>query len=399
MLVSEQWLREWVAPDLDTDGLVECLTMAGLEVDSVGRAGPRLERVVTGRIVAVEPHPDTERLSVCQVGIGKARVLQIVCGAKNVRAGLCAPVALAGAVLPNGAKIEETELHGVRSHGMLCSEMELGLADQSDQLFELDDNARPGQALTEYLYLEDAIIDIDLAPNRGDCLSILGIARELAVLSGAPLKRRDVPGMPATVRDKVPLRLDAPELCPRYVGRVIRDIASDGRSPVWMRERLRRCGIRPISPVVDVTNYVMLELGQPMHAFDLERLAGGIVVRTAKPRERLTLLDGQSLRLTADSLVIADHQQSIALAGIMGGAGPAISETTRNIVLEAAHFQTTAVAGKARHYGLQTDSAHRFERGVDPALPRIASHYATVLLQDIVGGQPGPVFEAVQRQS
>lgn len=395
MIFSENWVRQWIKLKLDTAALVECLTMAGLEVDSVAPAGPALEQVVVGRITGVTPHPQAVNLQVCAVMLGGRKSLDIVCGAPNARVGLNAPVALPGAILPAGRMIDSRAIRGVMSNGMLCSAQELNLGDEAGGLLEFDADARPGQTVHEYLDLGDKIITIDLTPNRGDCLSIVGIARELAVLTGGRLKQAELPGWPDEGEAHIAIAIDSPEHCPRYVGRVIKGINRAGRTPCWMRERLRRCGIRPINPVVDVTNYVMLEIGQPMHAFDLDCLNQRIIVRQAEPGEALDLLDGSSQTLRADTLVIADDAGAIALAGIMGGSTSAISAQTDSIVLEAAFFSPTTQAGQARHYGLHTDSSHRFERGVDPELPTIASGYATSLLKGIVGGTPGPMVEAV----
>ncbi len=398
MIVSEHWLREWIDPDLDTAGLVDKLTMAGLEVDSIGRAGEALPDIVIGLILQAAPHPDADKLQVCEVNAGGKQPLQVVCGAANARPGLRVPLALAGARLPGGHRIEPTRLRGVASQGMLCSGSDLGLEELSEGLLELDADAVPGQPVDQYLQLDDAIIEIDLTPNRGDCLSILGIARELNVLTGAPLKRRDVPGWPAEHDQVIPLAVQAQELCPRYVGRVVNGVDGGARSPVWMRERLRRSGVRPINAVVDITNYVMLELGQPMHAFDKRRLRGGIVVRTARARERISLLDDSEIDLSPGSLVIADRDKPIALAGIMGGRDSAVDDSTCAVVLEAAHFSPAAVVGKARLYGKHTESSHRFERGVDAELPRVACQYASALLRRLAGAEPGPLMEVAARR-
>ncbi len=397
MLISEHWLRTWVSPELDTAGLVHCLTMAGLEVDSVSRAGPELERVVVGRIVSVAPHPEADRLRVCAVDVGRGERLQIVCGADNARPGLRAPTALTGARLPSGTVIEKTRLRGVESVGMLCSATELGFEEASEGLMELDDDARPGQSVARYLRLDDAVIDIDLTPNRGDCLSVLGVARELSALTGAPLLQRDIEGWPNETHERIDVAVARPDWCPRYVARVVSDLEPGARTPIWMRERLRRCGVRPIHPVVDITNYVMLELGQPMHAFDASRVAGGIVVRTARDGESLLMLDGTEQVLSNDALIIADHTKPLALAGIMGGEESAVAPATNRVILEAAFFASAAVANKGRALGLQTDSSHRFERGVDPALPVVASHYASALLHRIANGRPGPIVERSDR--
>lgn len=393
MIISEQWLREWIDLELDTGGLVECLTMAGLEVDSVTRAGPELGDVVVGRIERVEPHPDADRLRVCRVDIGKRSPLQIVCGAANARDGLMVAAALPGATLPNGSSIGKSDIRGVVSTGMLCSAAELGLEEGSEGILELDDGTRIGRPLDEALAFDDPLIDIDITPNRGDCLSILGIARELSVLTGARLKIQDVPGVESQIRTRPQVELLAEAGCPRYVGRRVEGLDPTAQTPSWMAERLRRCGLRPVSPVVDVTNYVMLELGQPMHAFDAGRIEKGIRVRYAVQGEGLELLDGSTVSLTPDTLVIADHEKPIGLAGIMGGEDSSISGDTTAIVFEAAHFRPQTIAGRARALGMQTDSSYRFERGVDPMLPDAASHYATHLITSIAGGQAGPLVD------
>jgi len=393
MIISEHWLREWVDIQLDVRDLVDRLTMSGLEVDSIQRAGPELPDVVVGRVEEVRPHPDTHRLTVCEVDVGRRSRLTVVCGATNVFAGAFVPTALPDAKLPNGMMIAPTSVRRILSQGMLCSATELGLEDKSDGLYLLDHDAEIGQRVDEYLKLSDCVIDIDLTPNRGDCLSILGIARECAALTGSTLNITDVPGIEAETNVAIDIAVLDSQRCPRYMGRIVEDIDREVVTPIWMRERLRRCGVRPIHPVVDVTNYIMLELGQPMHAFDLERLRGSITVRLAKPGETIILLDGSELRPDGETLVIADQQQAIAVAGIMGGADSSIDTGTRHIVLEAAHFTPRSVAGKARGFGLSSDSAYRFERGVDAELPYPAIHYATTLLKRIVRGKPGPIVD------
>lgn len=393
MIISEYWLREWIDLNLDTDGLVDRLTMAGLEVDSVTRAGPELSGVVVGCIEHVEPHPDADRLRVCHVDVGRRARLQIVCGAANARDGLKAVVALPGTSLPGGMAIGTSKIRGVESAGMLCSAAELGLEDASEGIMELDDDARVGRPVDETLAFDDPLIEFDLTPNRGDCLSILGVARELSVLTGARLKQQDVPGVESGIRTRPQVELLAGAACPRYVGRRVEGLDTSATTPMWMAERLRRCGLRPLSPVVDVTNYVMLELGQPMHAFDADRIEKGIRVRYAREGETLALLDGSSVTLDPETLILADHEQPIGLAGIMGGADSAISDDTTAIVFEAAHFRPQTVAGRARRFGMQTDSSFRFERGVDAMLPDAASHYATHLITSIAGGVAGPLVD------
>ena len=395
MQFSEQWLREWVSPDIDTDTLVAQLTMAGLEVDGVTLAGAACSGVIVGEVVSVEAHPDADKLRVCQVSNGQETV-QVVCGAPNVAVGQKIPFAEVGAVLGEDFKIKKAKLRGVESHGMICSAEELGLAEQSDDILELPVDAPLGQDIRYYLNLDDSLIEVDLTPNRGDCLSMTGIAREVGVLNQLPVSCPDVEDVPAVIEETFPVVLENPEGCPRYLGRVIRNINQHAESPAWMQEKLRRSGIKTIDPVVDVTNYVLMELGQPMHAFDYDKLNGRIRVRFASANEKLTLLDGKEVELTSDTLVIADDTRALAIAGVMGGLDSSVQEGTSHIFLESAFFTPITIAGKARSYGLQTDAAHRYERGVDFNMPRKAMERATQLLLDIVGGEAGPVIEAVQ---
>lgn len=394
MKFSEAWLREWVNPDINTEQLAEQLSMAGLEVDSVEPAAPPFTGVVVGKVLSREQHPDADKLSVCSVDIGAEAPSQIVCGAKNVAAGMKVPVATVGAKLPGDFKIKRAKLRGVESLGMICSASELGLAESSDGIMPLPADAPIGLGFREYMALDDVCIDVDLTPDRADCLGLAGIAREVGVLNRAPLTPPSIAAVPAVIDDVFNVALEAPEACPRYLCRVVRGIDATSATPDWMVEKLRRGGIRAISPVVDVTNYVLLELGQPMHGFDLAQLEGGIRVRMAGEGEKLTLLDGSEAELRADTLLIADHARPLAMAGIMGGEGSGVSADTRDVLLESAFFAPLAIAGKARSYGLHTDSSHRFERGVDYALQHQAMERATALLLDIVGGEPGPVNEA-----
>lgn len=390
MKFSETWLREWVDPALGVDELCEQLTMAGLEVDKVEPAAPPLAGVVVGRILEVEPHPQADRLNLCLVDAGEKQPRRIVCGAPNAAAGLTAPVALPGAVLPNGVEIAESRIRGEVSHGMLCASTELGLGEESGGLMPLDSEAVPGTPLTEYLALDDHVIEIDLTPNRGDCLSLRGIAREVGVYNRCPVSEPDTAPVAAVTGERPSIVIEAPELCAVYAGRVIDDIDPAARTPDWLRERLRRGGIRAISPVVDVTNYVMLELGQPMHAFDRDKLRGGIRVRESEAGEKIDLLDASEVTLEAGTLVIADDSGPIAIAGVMGGAATAVTGDTRHVVLESACFTPRAVAGQGRRYKLHSDSLHRFERGVDPGIQAAAIERATALIGDIAGGRPGP---------
>ncbi len=397
MKFSEQWLRSRVNPDISTQEMCDQLTMAGLEVDSVEPAAGDFTEVVVARVESLEKHPDADKLNVCQVTDGN-EILQIVCGAANVRQGLMIPLAKVGAVLPGPAagetwKIKPAKLRGVESSGMLCSEKELGLADSAEGLMELPEDAPLGQDIREYLQLEDNIIELDLTPNRGDCLSIEGIARELGALNQCEVCEQQWAPYKQTITDEFPVEIQADEACTFYTGRVIKGINVKAQTPLWMLERLRRGGIRGLSPVVDITNYVMLELGQPMHAFDLQKLSGKIVVRFSKNAEKITLLDGKSIDLQEKTLVIADESKVLALAGVMGGEDSAIDDSTTDIFLESAFFKPEIVAGKARSYGLHTDSSHRFERGVDTQLQVHAIERATELIREICGGEVGPVLE------
>tara|TARA_R110001583_G_scaffold177418_2_gene332504 strand:- start:2760 stop:5138 length:2379 start_codon:yes stop_codon:yes gene_type:complete len=395
MKFSEKWLREWVNPDVDTATLIAQLTLAGLEVDAVEPVAGAFSGVLVGQVVSVEPHPDADKLRLCKVDVAADELLSIVCGASNVRLDLKIPVAVIGAVLPGNFKIKKAKLRGVESFGMLCSAKELGMVENADGLMELATDAPVGQDIRTYLDLDDVSIDVDLTPNRSDCLGIAGIAREVGVLTGSDLTQWPQETINVQSSAELPVEVEASNACPRYVGRVIENIDVKAITPIWMQEKLRRSGVRSISPVVDITNYVMLELGQPMHAFDLNTLNGGIKVRLAKQGEKLTLLDGQEVTISGTSLVIADQTSPLALAGIMGGQASSVSNQTTHLFLEAAYFNPLAIAGRAREYGLHTDSSHRFERGVDPELAKLAIERATALLLDIVGGQAGVITEIV----
>ena len=395
MKFSEQWLREWVNPNVDTAALQEQLTMAGLEVDGCEPVAGEFTKVVVAEVLEVTKHPDADKLNVCKVNVGDADSLQIVCGAANVRVGLKVPAALVGAVLPGNFKIKKSKLRGEASHGMLCSTKELGLESQADGLMELPNDAPVGTAIEEYLKLNDVTIELDLTPNRGDCLSIAGIAREVGVLNDTDVTELEIKAIPATIKDTFKVSVQAVEACPRYVGRVIKNINTEAETPLWMQEKLRRSGQKSLGPLVDVTNFVLLELGQPMHAFDLDKLNSEIIVREAKKTETIELLDGQQVELSEGTLLITDKSGPIAIAGIMGGASTAVSDNTQNIFLESAFFAPVLLAGKARSYGLHTDSSHRFERGVSFELQHDAIERATALLLDIVGGEAGEVIEFV----
>tara|TARA_R110002050_G_scaffold57423_5_gene129122 strand:+ start:27619 stop:29997 length:2379 start_codon:yes stop_codon:yes gene_type:complete len=395
MKFSEKWLREWVNPDVDTATLSAQLTLAGLEVDAIEPVAGDFNGVLVGQVVSVEPHPDADKLRLCKVDVAADELLSIVCGAANVRLDLKIPVAVIGSVLPGNFKIKKAKLRGIESFGMLCSAKELGMVENADGLMELASDAPVGEDFRKYLDLDDVSIDVDLTPNRSDCLGIAGIAREVGVLTGCDLTNWPREAVTEQSSKQLAVKVEAPSACPRYVGRVIENINVKAITPIWMQEKLRRSGVRSISPVVDITNYVMLELGQPMHAFDLNALNGGINVRMGKQGEKLTLLDGQEVNISETSLVIADDASPLALAGIMGGKSSSVGDATANIFLEAAFFNPLAIAGRAREYGLHTDSSHRFERGVDPELPKSAIERATALLLDIVGGQAGPITEVV----
>lgn len=398
MKFSEQWLRGWVNPQVSRDELVARLSMAGLEVDSVTPAAGQFSGIVVGEILATEQHPDADKLRVCQVSNGQ-ETFQVVCGAPNARPGIKIPFAMIGAELPGDFKIKKAKLRGVESFGMLCSAAELQISEENDGLLELAADAPVGEDIRQYLSLDDASIEIGLTPNRGDCLSIAGLARDVSALYDTPVTRPVVPAVPAAHDEVRPVEVSAPAACPRYLGRVIRNVDLSKPTPLWIVERLRRSDVRSIDAAVDITNYVMLELGQPMHAFDLAEINGGIRVRMAEEGEKLVLLDGQEVALRADTLVIADHTRALAIAGVMGGEHSGVNtEKTRDLFLESAFFEPISVAGKARSYGLHTDASHRYERGVDSQLAREAMERATQLLLDIVGGEAGPVVEAVSEQ-
>ena len=393
MQISEAWLRSYVNPAISTEELVEQLTMAGLEVDSVEPAAAKFSGVVIGEVLSMQQHPDADRLRVCQVAVGEPEPLQIVCGAGNVRVGLKIPAALCGAVLPGDFKIKKSKLRGEESFGMLCSEKELGLAADANGLMELAIDAPVGVDIREFLSLDDSIIAVDLTPNRADCLSVEGLAREVAVLNKMDWSNAPVDNAPIGHQDALNVSVEAPEACPRYLGRLIKGVNAKAVTPRWMQERLRRSGLRSLGPLVDVTNYVLLELGQPLHVFDAKKLVGGITVRWAKADEDLTLLNGQTIKLDNEALVIADDKQALALAGIMGGNNSAVNDETQSVFLECAFFAPQAISGKARRFGLHTDSSHRFERGVDATLQTRSIERATQLILDIAGGSAGPITE------
>jgi phenylalanyl-tRNA synthetase beta chain len=394
VIISEQWLREWVSPDISTEDLAHQVTMAGLEVDAIDPVAGEFSGVLVAEIVSAEQHPDADKLRVCEVNAG-GETVQIVCGAPNARAGLKAPLATVGGVLPGDFKIKKAKLRGVESFGMLCAEQELGLSDASDGLMELPADAPVGSCLRDYLKLDDNAIEIGLTPNRADCLGMAGIAREVGLLNDLQVTEPAFDKVTESHSDTFAVELVNPERCPRFTSRVIKGIDISRPSPLWLQEKLRRVGLRSIDAVVDVTNYVMMELGQPMHAFDYGKLQGGIRVRTAEQGETLELLDGSTVELNDDTLVIADHAGAVAMAGIMGGQSSAVSESTTDLLLEVAFFTPDLLAGKARSYGMHTDASHRFERGVDFKLQVKALERASQLLLDIVGGEAGPLQETV----
>src|SRR5690554_2204872 len=393
MKVSENWLREHVSIDADSAELERRLTMIGLEVEGVEKVGEGLDGVVVARILSCEKHPQADRLQVCQVDAGTGEPLQIVCGAPNARAGLVAPLATIGTTVGE-LTIKAAKLRGVASNGMLCSARELGVDADAAGLLELPDDAPVEQPLADYLGLPDASIEIKLTPNRADCFSLRGIAFDVAAALGGEVAPFDAAPVPATIEATLPVELGAQADAPRYLGRVIEGVDASVSTPVWMAERLRRGGIRPVSFLVDVTQYVMLELGQPMHAFDRDLLQGPVGVRRARKGEKLVLLDGREVGLDEEFLAITDADRVVALGGVMGGHDTRVTDATRSVFLEAAHFAPAAIIGRSRRLGMHTDAAHRFERGVDPELPREAVEAATRLIMQVAGGKPGPVVEA-----
>ena len=406
MKFSESWLREWVNPAISSDELAHQITMAGLEVDAVDPVAGEFTGVLIGEVVECGPHPDADKLQVTKINLGPdfndGELVDIVCGAKNCRLGLKVAVATVGAVLPGNFKIKKAKLRGVPSHGMLCSESEIGLAESADGIMELAQDAPLGTCVREYLDLDDVTIDVDLTANRGDCLGLKGLAREVGVLNSLSVTEPVITPVTPTIDDTRDITISAGQACPRYLGRVIKNINVNAQTPLWMVEKLRRCGTRSIDPVVDVTNYVLLEQGHPMHAFDLAKLDAGINVRYANEGEKLVLLDENEVTLTPETLVIASDNaetgQALAMAGIFGGLHSGVQADTKDIFLESAFFAPLAILGKARKYGLHTDSSHRYERGIDPQLQRDAMERATQLLLEIVGGEAGPVVEAVHQE-
>ncbi|NUG51813.1 phenylalanine--tRNA ligase subunit beta [Acinetobacter lactucae] len=393
MKISENWLRTWVNPAIDSETLSDQLTMLGLEVDELAPVAKPFTGVVVGEVLTVEQHPDADRLRVTTVNIGSGEPLQIVCGAPNVRAGMKAPVATIGAVLPGDFKIKKGKLRGVESQGMLCGASEIDLEDKIDGLLELPADAPVGVNIREYLKLDDNVIDISITPNRGDCFSIRGIAREIAVINQLQMNEPEIKSVDATIADEKKVVIST-EGAPRYLGRVIKNVNVKAATPEWMEQALARSGIRTHSILVDVTNYVLMELGQPMHAFDLAKIEGTVHVRQAQPQEKLQLLNDQEVELQEDVMVIADDQKALAIAGIMGGLSSSVTDDTTDIFLESAFFAPLAIAGRARRFGLHTDSSQRYERGVDFELPLIAMNRASQLIQELAGGEFGPITVA-----
>ncbi|WP_266169879.1 phenylalanine--tRNA ligase subunit beta [Dyella subtropica] len=394
MKFSENWLRELVEIKADRAALAHALTMAGLEVEELTPLGEGLAGVVVVEIVGAEKHPEADRLQVCKVSMGQGEPLQIVCGAPNARVGIKVPLATVGANLPGGIAIKAAKLRGVESFGMLCSAKELGIDADASGLLELPLDAPVGKPLADYLGLPDASIELKLTPNRPDCLGLVGLAHDVAALFGSAVKVPAQASTPVSSEAGRGIRLEAGADAPRYLGRVVEGIDPQARTPLWLAERLRRSGLRPISAVVDVTNYVMLELGQPLHAFDNDTLEGDVVVRHARHGETVKLLDGSEAKLDSGFVLIADERKALAVAGVMGGYNSRVTDTTHNIFLESAHFAPAAIMGRARKLGMHTDASHRFERGVDPELPRRALERATELLLSIAGGKAGPVLIA-----
>ena len=394
MKFSESWLREWVNPSVNREELSHQITMAGLEVDGVEPVAADFSGVVVGEVVECGQHPDADKLRVTKINVGGEELIDIVCGASNCRLGLKVAVAMVGAVLPGDFKIKKAKLRGQPSFGMLCSYGELGIDIESDGIIELPTDAPIGQDVREYLELDDAVIDVDLTANRADCLGMAGLAREVGVLNRQAVVEPTWEAVTATVDDAVTIDIQAEQECGRYLGRVIKNVDVKAATPLWMHEKLRRSGIRSIDPIVDITNYVLIEFGQPMHAFDNAKLQGGIQVRKPNGEEKLTLLDGNEITIPEGMLIIADHAKPLALAGVFGGEHSGVTTETTDILLECAFFAPLAILGKARKIGLHTDASHRFERGVDPELQHKVMDRASRLVLDICGGEAGPVVEA-----
>lgn len=394
MKFSESWLREWVNPAVSREALSHQITMAGLEVDGVDAVAAEFSGVVIGEVVECGQHPDADKLRVTKVSVGSGELIDIVCGAPNCRQGLKVAVAMVGAVLPGDFKIKKAKLRGMPSEGMLCSYSELGIDIDSDGIIELPLDAPLGKDLREYLQLDDAVIEVDLTANRADCLGMVGLAREVGVLNRQAVTEPQWQAVTPSTDAKVAINVKETAACPRYLGRVVKNVNVKAATPLWMQEKLRRSGIRSIDPIVDITNFVLVEFGQPMHAFDLAKLTGDIQVRLGYGEEKITLLDGSEVTIPNDTLVIADDARPLALAGVFGGEYSGVSDTTQDILLECAFFAPLAIMGKSRRLGLHTDSSHRFERGVDPEMQHKVMDRATRLVLDICGGEAGPVVEA-----
>ncbi len=398
MNISTTWLREWISPKVSDEVLAEQLTMAGLEVEGITSVAPYFEKVVVGHVLSCEKHPDADKLSLCQIDVGESEMLQIICGAKNIRTDLKVIVAIVGAVLPNGLKIKKAKLRGVASFGMICSESELGMADNSEGISELDAAAPIGQNIREYLNLDDNIIELDITPNRGDCFSVLGVAREVSAnylidfeLPNFAVISQGISSIATSVSNTI--------ACPKYLTRSILGIDNSVQTPQWMADKLMRSGQSLHSPVVDITNFVLMELGQPMHAFDADKVQGAIEVRNAKSGEKVELLNESTVELKDDTLVIADDNSVLAIAGVMGGLASATLNNTNNILLESAFFEPVSIAGKARNYGLHTESSLRFERGVDFGITEIAMDRATQLIIEICGGKASDVKACIDKSA
>ncbi|GIU03763.1 phenylalanine--tRNA ligase subunit beta [Shewanella morhuae] len=394
MKFSESWLREWINPSISREALSHQITMAGLEVDGVEAVAADFSGVVIGEVVECGQHPDADKLRVTKINVGGPELIDIVCGAPNCRQGLKVAVAMVGAVLPGDFKIKKAKLRGMPSEGMLCSYSELGINVESDGIIELPLDAPLGTDIRDYLQLNDAVIDVDLTANRADCLGMAGLAREVGVLNRQAVAEPQWQSVTPTTDSQVTINVKVPAACPRYLGRVVKNVNVKAPTPLWMQEKLRRSGIRSIDPIVDITNFVLIEFGQPMHAFDLAKLTGDIQVRLGTGEEKITLLDGSEVTIPSDTLVIADDARPLALAGVFGGEYSGVSETTQDILLECAFFAPLAIMGKSRRLGLHTDSSHRFERGVDPEMQHKVIDRATRLVLDICGGEAGPVVEA-----
>lgn len=399
MKFSESWLREIINPNIDTATLCEQLTMLGLEVDAATPIAPKFSKVLVGEIIEAVKHPDADRLRVCQVNIGHQELLNIVCGAPNARPGIRVAVATIGAILPGDFAIKEAKLRGVLSQGMICAQDELGLAKTMDGILELPLDAPIGQDIREYLSLDDSIIDVNLTPNRGDCLSVLGIAREVALKNNLKIHAPKIKKIPPKLKDKINISLKAPEACPHYAGRIIKNINNTGATPAYITTRITHAGMRSVSPVVDILNYVLLLIGQPMHAFDLKKIQGNISVRYAKANETLELLNNDKITLKPDVLVIADDTEALALAGVMGGKASEVSASTTEVLLESAFFNPNVITGRTRQFNIHSDAAQRFERGVDPNLATEALELATQLILEVCGGEASSIFETTHKSN